>query len=313
MTGFERRIILVERNLAFKIMSNADENNVCANCGVAEVDDIQLEECDGCDLVRYCSDKCMEGHREEHEEDCKKRQTELSDKKLFTQPDGINQRECPLCCLPLPLDPRKCSLYSCCSKLICEGCCYIHKTSSGGDNCPFCRKPWADDEERHERMMKRVKANDPAALTQMGTILYHKGNFDKAFRYCTMAAELGNVIAHSQLGYMYGKGEGVAKDEEKGVYHYEKAAIGGHHIARYNLGCVEEENGNADRAVKHFIIAANIGDEKSMKELWKHYSGGNITKEDLEATLRTHKAAVDATKSPEREAAEAWRERQRGA
>jgi hypothetical protein len=41
-----------------------------------------------------------------------------------------------------------------------------------------------------------------------------------------------------------------------------------------------------------------------MKKLWKCYSEGNITKEDLNATLRTHQAALDAMKSPEREAAE---------
>jgi truncated hemoglobin YjbI len=53
------------------------------------------------------------------------------------------------------------------------------------------------------------------------------------------------------------------------------------------------------------IIAANVGHEDSMKALRKHYSGGNITKEDLDATLRTHQAALDEMKSPEREAAEA--------
>jgi len=87
------------------------------------------------------------------------------------------------------------------------------------------------------------------------------------------------------------------------------AAIGGHPTARYNLGCYEERKGNIERSVKHHIIAAKLGDEDSMKKLWKHYSGENITKEDLETTLRTHKAAIDAMKSPEREAAEAWRER----
>jgi hypothetical protein len=59
--------------------------------------------------------------------------------------------------------------------------------------------------------------------------------------------------------------------------------------------------------VRHFIIAANLGDEGSMKVLWAHYSLGNITKEDLESTLRTHKAAIDAMKSAQREAAVAWR------
>lgn len=56
--------------------------------------------------------------------------------------------------------------------------------------------------------------------------------------------------------------------------------------------------------MKHFIIAANLGDEDSVKALWEHFSHGNIAKEDLEATLRTHKAATDATKSHEREMVE---------
>ena len=90
------------------------------------------------------------------------------------------------------------------------------------------------------------------------------------------------------------------------MYHYEKAAIGGHPIARYNLGCYEGRSGNIERAVKHFVIAANLGYEKSMKAIWWHYSAGNITKEELEATLRTHKAAIDATKSAQREEADVF-------
>ena len=94
----------------------------------------------------------------------------------------------------------------------------------------------------------------------------------------------------------------MKKDKEKAVYHYEKAAMGGHPTARYNLGCHEGNIGNIERAVKHFTIASNLGHDKSMKALWKQYSAGNITKEDLEATLRSHQAAIDEMKSPEREA-----------
>ena len=96
---------------------------------------------------------------------------------------------------------------------------------------------------------------------------------------------------------------GISK--RKKIYHLEEAAIGGHPSARYNLGCHEGRNGRPDRAVKHFIIAARLGHIKSMKQLWRHYSQGNITKDDLEATLRTHQAALDAMKSPQREAAAA--------
>ena len=110
--------------------------------------------------------------------------------------------------------------------------------------------------------------------------------------------------SHYQLGILYWNGKGVEKDEEKAIYHYEKAAIGGHPIARHNLDCNEGRNGNIERAVKHLVIAAKLGHEGSMKKLWKCYSDGNITKENLDATLRTHQAAIDATKSAQRDAAE---------
>jgi TPR repeat protein len=92
---------------------------------------------------------------------------------------------------------------------------------------------------------------------------------------------------------------------EKGIHHWKEAAIGGHPQARHYLAIIEGNNGNTERAVKNFIIAASLGYEESMKELWKYYSAGNITKENLNATLRSHQSAIDATKSLQREEAEA--------
>jgi hypothetical protein len=284
---------------------------VGANCGIAEVDDIQLEDWYRCDLVKYCGDKCKGGHREQDEEECKNRKAELHDIDLFTHPDGNHLGECPLCFLPMSLDAKKSTFYSCCGKIICSGCVYAHHVKNGGDSCSFCREPAVNmynREKRRKMMTKRVKANDPAALSQMGIMKRHKEcNYDGAFEYLKKAAESGDAEAHYQLGCMYGLGQGVDEDAEKEVYHLEKAAIGGHPTARHNLGCREHENGNIERAAKHLIIAANLGYEKSMKSLWEYYSDGNITKEDLDATLRTHHAAINEMKSPEREAAEqAW-------
>src|SRR6056300_1077210 len=91
----------------------------CASCGRAEVDDIKLKMCsDGCDLVKYCSDLCQNNHREQHEEECKKRKAELRDRDLFEEPDRSCYGECPICCLPLPLDPTKFAFMGCCSKLV---------------------------------------------------------------------------------------------------------------------------------------------------------------------------------------------------
>jgi len=108
---------------------------------------------------------------------------------------------------------------------------------------------------------------------------------------------------------MYRTGLGVEKDKKKEVYHSEQAAIGGDIIARYNLGCVEEEHGRMDRAVKHWIINAKLGDDNALEVLKNKYragcfQGGLVSKEDFAAALRAHQAAVDATKSPQRVAAE---------
>jgi TPR repeat protein len=102
---------------------------------------------------------------------------------------------------------------------------------------------------------------------------------------------------------MYRLGHGVEKDEKKYVYHLEEAAIGGHVFARYNLGCHEGNNGRMERAVKHFIIAAHMGEEGSMKGLWRCHAKGFVKKDDLTVTLRAHQAAIDETKSAQREKA----------
>jgi TPR repeat protein len=48
-------------------------------------------------------------------------------------------------------------------------------------------------------MMKRVKANDPAALRRMGAIRYDEGDYDTAVEYWTKAAELGDAHSHYRL------------------------------------------------------------------------------------------------------------------
>ena len=103
------------------IMSEEKEavnTSCCASCGIAEIDDIKLNDCDGCDLVKYCSDACRELHRPEHAGKCRKRAAELRDELLFKQPENHHFGDCPICCLPLSLDMTKSATNTCCSKTI---------------------------------------------------------------------------------------------------------------------------------------------------------------------------------------------------
>ncbi len=119
-------------------------SSCCASCGIAEVDEIKLNECDDCDLVRYCSDACRTEHRLQHEEECKKRAAELRDELLFKQPESLHVGDCPICCLPFSLDLHKKTLTSCCFKNVCNGCMYANylreRKSSLVPSCPFCRE-----------------------------------------------------------------------------------------------------------------------------------------------------------------------------
>ncbi len=161
-------------------------------------------------------------------------------------------------------------------------------------------------EEMNKNYKKRLKANDPVALCLMGMKCVREEDYEGAIEYYTKAAELGDMDAHYQLSLLYRNGKGVEKDEKKSVYHAEVAAIGGHPIARYNLGCYEGNNGMHDRATKHFIIAAKLGYDDALESVKKSFRLGLASKEDFEAALRGHQAAVDATKSERRDTAYAF-------
>ena len=293
------------------MLKAADERTMCcASCGIAEVDDIKLKMCNGgCDLVKYCSDDCQTHHREHHEEECKKRVAELRDRDLFTQPDSSCFGECPICCLPLSLESNTSTMMSCCSKLICNGCNYANKVrefEAGLERrCVYCREPLPKSDEEHDKSkMKRIKKNCPVAIREEGKRYFDKEDYETALEYFTKAAELGDAEAHYNLSVMYHEGRGVGKEMKKFFYHAEQAAIGGHPSSRHNLGYEEKRNGRFGRARKHWIIAANLGFHTSLFGVRELYADGHASKEDYFDALRAYQAAIDATKSPEREKAE---------
>mmetsp|Transcript_4489 Transcript_4489/g.6557 ORF Transcript_4489/g.6557 Transcript_4489/m.6557 type:complete len:315 (-) Transcript_4489:88-1032(-) len=298
-------------------MGGNDDGNTtkcCASCGITNLQNnqVKLKTCTGCKSAQYCSVQCQKDHRPRHKQFCKRRAAELYDEKLFQQPDCTYEGDCPICCLPIPIDPEDSTRMFCCLKLICNGCQYAYQKSEAeqgkSSSCPFCRQPRSfpqEDDVVEADLLKRIEANDDVAravaMRQMGLKRYHEGNLNDALRYWEMGAKLGDARAHYQLSWMYQDGHpGVEQNVKKGVHHMKEAAIGGHPEARHNLGAYEYQEGKLERAVKHWIIAANLGCVESMEVLEMCFAQGDISEEGFNTALRAHRAVVDATRSPQR-------------
>ena len=96
-------------------------------------------------------------------------------------------------------------------------------------------------------------------------------------------------------------------DKKKANHYYKLAAIGGDVYSRYNLGAVEGEDGNMNRALKHYMIAAGGGIDLSLKEIQKLYTNGHAKKDDYATALRAYQVYLVEIKSTQRNEAAAAR------
>jgi len=180
-------------------------------------------------------------------------------------------------------------------------------------DCPFCRTPYPgdDDDDRLAMIQARVEKKDPVAINNLGE-QYNFGELGlrkdrrRAFELYNEAAELGSIEALYNLGNAYDRGEVVQKDEAKGNHFYEKAAMQGHVESRHNLGCSEGNEGNHDRAVRHFLVSAKMGYIASVEAIKTMFLRGTATKGQYALALRGYQAAVEEMKSLDRDEAKAY-------
>ncbi|EJK45067.1 hypothetical protein THAOC_36342, partial [Thalassiosira oceanica] len=265
----------------------------CANCGKQGSDTVKLKDCTACRLVKYCGVDCQRAHRKQHKKACKKRAAELKDEELYSQghewPEGDF---CPICTLPIPLPMSKYSRFNtCCMKRVCIGCDYAAQ-KRGMQDCAFCRTPIPDNDADVLAMIQaRVAKKDPVAINHLAQKYFYgrlglQKDMGKAVELWAEAAELGLVDSLFRLGHAFDRGEGVQEDKAKAAKFYEKAAMQGHAKSRYNLGCYEGQTGNHDRALRHLLISAKMGDSHSLEAIKTAFKAGLATKEQYAEALK---------------------------
>ena len=197
---------------------------------------------------------------------------------------------------------------------VCDGC-ILAARKRGMRDCAFCRTPTpTEDSQALAMIQKRVDAGDPMAIHHLGNKLRTgrsglEKDVTRAVELLESAAELGLKDAHYSLGYMYGNGADVEKDISKAIGHYEAAAVMGDAFARHNLGALENEAGNHDLELQHFLIAAKLGNQRSLQNIKTMFMEGLATKADYADALRGYQSAVEEMRSPDREEALALSQR----
>lgn len=87
-------------------------------------------------------------------------------------------------------------------------------------------------------------------------------------KYLQKSASQGKINACSVLGFMYFQGEGIAKDEKRGIYWLRKAAEKGEPTAQFDIGCAYMDGTgglvqNTNEALKWLKASASQGNTKA--------------------------------------------------
>jgi TPR repeat protein len=176
---------------------------------------------------------------------------------------------------------------------------------SGNDaKCPFCNSDRdKTDEEIIQELMRRVDVNDADAICQLGNHYYHGDegllqDQERAMELLTQAAKLGFIQAHYHLSNEY-RHRG---DSKKAKFHTEAAAMAGHELARFNIGTMEAQSGNVERALKHWMIAASAGEYISMQNLLIALKKGMVSRNQIDSTLAAYNNSCVEMRSEARDA-----------
>jgi TPR repeat protein len=108
------------------------------------------------------------------------------------------------------------------------------------------------------------------------------------------AAKLGSSKAHCFLADIYHSG-GDFKTT------LAAAAMAGCEVSRFNLGVMEANAGNKERAIKHFRIAASAGCFRAMSTLLIVFKQGHVNRDAIDALLTAYNNSCAEMRSKARD------------
>ena len=234
----------------------------------------------------------------------------ISDEELFKDPP--TRPNCPVCEVRLPVEAET-TYMSCCGKVICDGCVSETKAANnwkGTEKCPLCKSLPVPKDDYTDKLAEH---DDAMSNYKLGSQYFSRGDLEKSMELWHKSAEQGSVLVHHNLACSYLQGLGCEEDEEKAMYHWKLAAIGGDESSRHNLGNVAFNRGQDELAIKHLAIAANAGHLKALKMLFFYRADDDevekgprrcghphVSKDEIDLVVKAYNASLLAVRTEPR-------------
>ncbi|MDY3333314.1 MAG: SEL1-like repeat protein [[Actinobacillus] rossii] len=139
------------------------------------------------------------------------------------------------------------------------------------------------------------------AMANLGVFYKELGDADNAFLWTNQAADLGNVSAETNLGFLYAYGIGVKANKEKALYWLKKAMDKKHSEAYFILGRIYEKGTSVIeksslKAFELYSMAAHQGHGMAKNNLAVMLINGKDVKKDETRALELFLEAAEEYK-----------------
>jgi len=136
-----------------------------------------------------------------------------------------------------------------------------------------------------------------AAAADKGKAALDRKDYVEAMRWYRQAADQGNTVAQTHVGYLYEKGLGVPQDNAQALLWYRRAADRGHAAAQRNLGNFYQQGIGVARdyaeALRWFRLAADQGNPGAQTNVGYLYEKGLGVAQNYAEAMRWYRMAAD--------------------
>ena len=143
--------------------------------------------------------------------------------------------------------------------------------------------------------MDSVNQNYINTVINEGDNYYKNRDYEKSFK-CFKRIAKCDTYAQYNLGFFYGTGLGVKKNDKKAYFYFKQAAEKGHNLAQYSLATLYAKGKgtlkNNELAYKWYKAAAEQGVADACYELAECYLYGKGTNVDLEKAIEWYTVAL---------------------